>query len=193
MMKLVTPVTIGLVCGLAFGWWGYPRLAFEAIEQPLDFSHLTHTGDAVGMDCMDCHAGSDERFVSIPAIEQCAACHESPLTENAVELRLVDEFVTPGREIEWLVYSRQPAGVRFSHAQHIELAGLECASCHGGHAATATLPPLYRNRLSTYGRSLWGRGALGPDQGAPRGLDMNDCDACHRERGVVDSCLDCHR
>jgi hypothetical protein len=191
-MKLSSPVTVGLLCGLVLGWGAYPHLAFESRQQPLQFSHRAHTGDEVQMACLDCHATDDHRTIGIPAVELCAGCHESAITDHPDEARLVEDYVVPGREIDWLVYARQPAGVRFSHAPHVVLAEIACDECHGDHGSSDALPAHSVNRISTYPRSLWGRDALGPDIG-PRGLDMGDCDGCHRDRGVVDSCLDCHR
>lgn len=195
-MKLgwvVSPLTLGLVTGLALGWWVYPHLVFESVEQPLDFSHRLHVGEDVGMECLDCHGFEGARTIRVPTTDRCVFCHEEALTDSPDEIRLVEDYIAREREVEWLVYSRQPAGVRFAHAQHTELAELECSACHGAHAETETLPPLLRNRISTYSRALWGRGGLGPGDDHPRGLEMSDCDRCHRERDVEQSCLDCHR
>ncbi len=185
---------IGLVGALAAGRFGLPAALYERVEQPLQFSHAIHAGDAVGMSCEDCH-GFDEqgRFQGIPTTANCAMCHEEALTNTENERRLIDEYVRPGREIPWLVYARQPDNVHFPHAPHTVLADLTCERCHGDHERTASLRVYERNRLSTYSRDIWGRRISGLGSDPPDGMKMSDCSSCHRARGVIESCLDCHK
>ncbi len=113
--------TAGLALALALGWLGFPHLLYARAEQPLRFSHKTHVSDKTGFACADCHPlGEDGRFAGIPRIDNCAGCHAEPQGDSAEEKRLVEEYVKPGREIPWRVYSRQPENVRFPHAIHVK-------------------------------------------------------------------------
>jgi len=168
----------GLAVALALGWLGFPRLLFARAEQPLRFSHKTHA--ATGSGCADCHPiGADGRFAGIPRVETCAACHAEPQGKSADEKRLVEDYVKPGREIPWLVYSRQPDNVRFPHAVHVKRAGIACERCHGAHGASDALPALETNRITGYSRDL---------------ATMNDCESCHAQRlHERTACLACHK
>ena len=170
----------GLAFALVLGWVGFPRLLYARAEQPLRFSHKTHASDKTGFGCADCHPiGEDGRFAGIPRIDNCAGCHAEPQGETAEEKRLVEEYVTPGREIPWLVYSRQPENVRFPHAIHVKRAGIACERCHGAHGVSATLPLLETNRITGYGRDV---------------RKMSDCESCHAEHHRErTSCLACHK
>ncbi len=183
----------GLACGLALGWLVLPAWLYGRQAQPLDFNHDLHTGQA-GMACADCHAfRADGSFVGIPGTATCAECHAEPLGDTEAERILVEEYVAAGREIPWLVYSRQPQNVLFSHAPHVVLAGIECRRCHGDHGTGQTLPPYEYNRISTYSRNIWGPRLIGGGAEVWDSMKMSDCSRCHAERGVTDSCLMCHK
>jgi hypothetical protein len=170
----------GLALALAFGWLAFPRLLFARGEQPLRFSHQTHASETTGLGCADCHpVGEDGRFAGIPRIDNCAGCHAEPQGESAEEKRLVEEYVAPGREIPWLVYSRQPENVRFPHAVHVKRAGLACERCHGAHGASDVLPVHETNRVTGYSRDL---------------TKMSDCESCHAQHFPErTACLACHK
>jgi menaquinone reductase, multiheme cytochrome c subunit len=187
-MKRITRLipVVGLVVGLAFGWLVYPHLAFEAEPLAVPFSHLAHVGEDVGMECGDCHDHGRGRSLAMPAMESCLDCHDAIPGIDAT----ADELLAIARP--WVSRLEQPEGVRFGHPQHVELAGLECATCHGDHGQSTMSPPVQRNRISQYARALWGRDGLGPAR-ATAGMEMADCVRCHREQAVVQSCLDCHR
>lgn len=193
MRRTLLHVALPLAVGLALGWLVLPDLFFERVDPPLSFSHAVHTGEDVGLDCASCHGLDETRAITLPTLETCAACHSEMLGDSPQERVLVDEYVAAGREVDWPVHARQPEGVRFSHAQHVVLAELECGACHGDYGQLAATPPLFVNRLSGYPRALWGRGGIGPSPASFASLEMNDCVDCHRDRQVVQSCLDCHR
>jgi hypothetical protein len=172
--------SLGLGLALVVGWAGFPRLLYARAEQPLRFSHATHASDKTGLGCADCHPiGEDGRFAGIPTIESCAGCHAEPQGATDAEKRLVEDYVKPGREIPWLVYSRQPENVRFPHAVHVKSAGIACERCHGRHGASEALPPHETNRITGYSRDL---------------RKMSDCESCHAENGHPrTACLACHK
>src|SRR5690349_17898482 len=123
---------LGFAATMWAGWFAFPRVLYSTGSQPLNFSHKVHAGEKVGMSCDDCHGiGEDGRFAGIPRVEKCAGCHAEPVTESADEQLLVTRYVKTEREVPWLVYSRQPDNVAFSHAIHVKLAKLKCEQCHG--------------------------------------------------------------
>jgi hypothetical protein len=170
----------GLALALALGWAGFPRLLYARAEQPLRFSHKTHASDRTGLGCADCHPiGEDGRFAGIPRVDNCAGCHAEPQGETAEEKRLVAEYVTPGREIPWRVYARQPENVRFPHAIHVKRAEIGCGRCHGRHGESDALPVHETNRITGYSRGL---------------QKMSDCESCHAEHDHHrTACLACHK
>jgi hypothetical protein len=183
----------GAVLAFLFGWLLLPGILYQSLEQPLTFSHAVHAGEEMGLACEDCHVFlPDGSFAGIPPIETCAGCHEEAISESEAEKTLVSTYVKDNRPVPWLCYARQPDHVHFSHALHVRVAKLACQSCHGEHARTTQLRPLERNLLSGYSRDIWGS----PRAPAGRrgiGMKMTDCSACHRERLVSESCLDCHK
>jgi hypothetical protein len=183
----------GAAAALVGGWVAFPSVLYQTVNQPLQFSHAIHAGEKTGLACKDCHPiSADGRFAGVPGIETCTPCHQEAQGNSPDEKRLVEEYVTKGREIAWLVYARQPENVSFSHAQHVSLAGLPCERCHGPHGTSTRLRPFERNRVSGYSRDIWGRQLSRLGRAAWEGMKMDDCSACHRARGVRESCLDCH-
>jgi hypothetical protein len=184
----------GFASVLGAGWYGFPRVLYEQRTQPVRFSHGTHTGESAGLKCEDCHSvREDGRFTGIPAIAKCAECHAAAVGSSEDEKRMIRDFIEPNREIPWLVYSRQPANVQFPHAVHLKLGKLKCERCHGDHGKTDRLRPFERNRISGYSRDIWGRSISRFSLAANEGMKMSDCERCHREQGVSDSCLACHK
>jgi menaquinone reductase, multiheme cytochrome c subunit len=188
------PFFAGAAIALAAGWLAFPHLLYRQSRQPLRFSHKVHAGEKVGLSCDTCHAiGEDGRFAGIPGIEQCVGCHEQTQGTSVDEKLLVDNYVTPRREIPWLVYARQPENVYFPHAAHVKLASLSCESCHGGHGTSDSLRPHFRNRISGYGRDIWGASISRLRIGHGEGMKMDDCANCHEQKKVNAGCLDCHK
>ncbi|RPJ55168.1 MAG: cytochrome C [Acidobacteria bacterium] len=179
---------------LGIGWLVYPLALYETTDQPLQFSHKTHTGEKAGMACEDCHGfREDGTFAGIPRLENCANCHSEAQGTSAAEKALIEKYVSTNQEIPWLVYSRQPENVYFSHVQHVKLAEIKCERCHGPHGTSETLPPYQRNRISGYSRNIWGQSISGISTAPWDGMKMDDCEHCHAERSVGTSCMGCHK
>lgn len=182
----------GLGLSLAAGWIAFPAMLYERTPQPVRFSHKVHA-DTAGMKCEDCHSVRDDgRFSGIPPLAKCAECHAEPMGQTADEKRFVAQYVKANREVQWEVYSRQPDNAHFSHAIHVKAGKLSCETCHGSHGKTDALRPYEGNRVSGYSRDIWGRSMARLASGRA-GMKMDDCMACHRSRGVADSCLECHK
>ncbi len=184
----------GIAFGLFLGWYAFPIALYSADEQPLHFSHLTHTGEKAGMACEDCHSTLESgRFQGIPAVAKCAECHEAPLGETESEKKLVDEYISVKKEIPWRVYARQPDNAYFSHAPHVVLGKITCESCHGPHGSSDVLRPHYANRISGYSRDVWGANISGISTESWVGMKMDKCVRCHGDNGRRDGCITCHK
>jgi hypothetical protein len=184
----------GLATMLTLGWFAYPHVLYKQIDQPLQFSHQTHTGAKAGLTCDACHSiRPDGSFSGLPRIEVCAPCHAQAQGSSPEEKILIEKYVTPNREIPWLVYAQQPENAYFPHAPHVGLAKIECGRCHGPHGASDRLRPFQLNRISSYSRDISGRRISGIRLKASGGMKMSDCSRCHAERRVSDSCLACHK
>jgi len=183
----------GMAVMLAGGWVGLPKVLYKQKQQPLQFSHKAHKVKAE-MDCTACHDfREDASFAGLPKLESCAGCHAEPVGSTAAEKRLVEAYVKPEKEIDWLVYAKQPINARFSHAIHVKKAKLKCERCHGNHGSTATLRPYQYNVVSGYSRDIWGPAISRLGRASYQGMKMDDCIGCHREQRVEAGCLGCHR
>ena len=131
------------------------------------------------MACEDCHAfREDGSYAGIPNLENCAECHESPMTESETEARLVTDYVEPGKEIPWISYSRQPDNVFFSHAAHVLKAEMACTECHRDATLETMTPPVRVNRLTGYSNEV---------------MKMHVCEECHAREQVSNACDLCHK
>ncbi len=182
----------GFVIFSALGFWITPVILYASKPQPVQFSHKLHL-EQVDEGCKSCHYfREDGSFSGIPSIKKCMECHgDEPLGDDPREKALIP-YIKEGKPIPWLVYSRQPDCVFFSHAAHVASAGMDCAECHGDHGKTDGLRPYEYNRISGYSRDIWGRNILGIGD-PPDRMKMDDCADCHRENGVHDSCFVCHK
>jgi hypothetical protein len=190
----------GLIVALLVGWIIFPLLLYSEQSQPLNYSHAKHGPESsAGMDCEECHFFyEDGTFSGIPKLAKCMECHEdpeSPYTESPDEKKLLTDFVEPGREIPWLVYSRQPDCVYFPHIAHVRMAGTECKVCHGDFASNDRLPVYKVNRLTRYSIDIWGRNIAGFQKNSWGRMKMNDCANCHTKRGEEqnNACFVCHK
>ncbi len=190
----------GLVGALIVGWIVFPALLYSKKSQPLNFSHATHGPESdAGLECEECHFFyEDGAFSGIPGIKNCMECHEdpeSPLGESPEEVKLFTDYIEPGREIPWLIYSRQPDCVYFPHIAHVNMAEIECNVCHGDFS-TRKSPPVYKvNRLTRYSIDIWGRNIAGYKKNTWDGMKMADCAKCHTQKGKEDNnaCFVCHK
>ncbi|HIC92357.1 MAG TPA: cytochrome C [Syntrophaceae bacterium] len=172
---------VGFFIFSLFGWVMFPKILFLEKTQPIDFSHVAH-GEEAGLSCEDCHYfRADGSYAGIPSIDKCMECHEGGTGlegKAAQEEEKLLEFAEEGKEIPWLIYSRQPDNVYFSHAAHVKMAEIECNTCHGDMGEREH-PPIYKkNRLHPYSKQT---------------MAMETCEACHQERGVLNDCFVCHK
>ncbi|MDR0229770.1 MAG: c-type cytochrome [Flavobacteriaceae bacterium] len=124
--------------------------------QPIHFSHKIHAGDN-GIDCKYCHSSARSSKTSgIPSLNVCMNCHKN-ISEFTGEEgkdygKYTPEFYTgeiqklydavgwdpaaqkyTGKEkpVKWVRIHNLPDFVYYNHSQHVNVAGLECQTCHG--------------------------------------------------------------
>ncbi|MBW2296369.1 MAG: cytochrome C [Deltaproteobacteria bacterium] len=192
---------IGFAASLVIGWGIFPKLLYSQKHQPIDFNHAVHV-EEVDDGCESCHYfREDGSFSGIPDLESCMECHEDVIGASEEEEKFVEEYVVPEREVPWLVYSRQPDCVYFSHAPHVIAGKMACAECHG-HIGESDHARVYEeNRITGYSRDIWGKNMIGIAKNPWERMKMDDCSKCHvREnvnQGSVQTqkggCFVCHK
>lgn len=111
-----------------------------APKQPIAFSHKLHAG-AYEIDCKYCHTGVLKgKSATIPSVNICMNCHRAVKTESPQIQKIwaaADwnaETLTFGpnqKPIEWVRIHNLPDLAYFNHSQHVNVAGVECQTCHG--------------------------------------------------------------
>jgi hypothetical protein len=195
LLPVILAFLVGLGIALAVGWVVYPALLYSEKEQPVQFNHELHMLE-VPDDCASCHFfREDGTFAGVPTLNECIGCHESAIGETEEELKFVEEYVEKGREVPWLIYSRQPDCVFFSHAAHVTKAGMSCEECHGPIGQSTSLKPYQQNRITGYSRDIWGTDLTGLFKQHPwDSMKMDDCAKCHeKETGSKGACFQCHK
>ena len=116
-------------------------------EQPIAFSHKLHSGEQ-GIDCNYCHhSARSSKHSGIPSANVCMNCHtyinEGRSEEGTKEINKIyaaigfdpnSKTYIPGyvqKPIEWVRIHNLPDLAYFNHAQHVNVGGLECQTCHG--------------------------------------------------------------
>jgi hypothetical protein len=192
---------LGMALSLVIGWVLLPKALYSQKNQPFDFSHQIHM-EQVDNGCESCHFfREDGTFSGSPRLAQCVDCHSEMMGESENEAVFVEQYVAKGQEVPWLIYSRQPDCVFFSHAAHIQGAKLDCVTCHGNIGTSDTLKPYQYNRMTGYSRDIWGQNISGIKHNTWDRMKMDDCAACHKTAGIHDSsvqtgrdaCFVCHK
>jgi hypothetical protein len=191
----------GLIVSLVIGWVVFPKLLYSQKKQPIDFNHVLHN-EEVDEGCESCHFFRDDgSYSGVPTLEQCIDCHEEVQGESPDEQKFVEEYVAKDREVPWLIYSRQPDCVFFSHAAHVKLANMECVTCHGHVGESENLKDYQENRISGYSRDIWGENIAGFKRNSWDRMKMDDCSECHQRLGANQGsvqtekggCFVCHK
>lgn len=103
-------------------------------DQPVDFSHKIHAKQNK-IDCRYCHhIVDDSKHAGIPSPQLCMNCHnvvrEGKKTGKE-EIAKIYAAIENKQPIEWVRVHNLPDHVYFSHAQHVNIGGLDCTECHG--------------------------------------------------------------
>ncbi|MBN1277399.1 MAG: cytochrome c3 family protein [Deltaproteobacteria bacterium] len=199
---------VGLILSLIVGWIVFPMLLYSEHRQPMDFDHALHLdpervfgieGETDMERCQYCHGFYDDgTFMGIPRLDKCMECHddpEGPLGESPREEEFLQNYVAGENEIPWLVYSKQPDCVYFSHIAHVKMGEIECSVCHGDHGETESLPVYKKNRLTGYSINIWGKRISGYKKNTWDRMKMDDCAECHTKMGHEENnaCFVCHK
>ena len=184
---------LGLAASLLLGWVVFPQLLYSQKEQPIQFNHVLHS-ELVDNSCESCHFFRDDgTFSGVPKIAQCIDCHEEVQGESAEEEKFVTQYVQREREVPWLVYSRQPACVFFSHAAHVKMGKMECGTCHGLIGESETLKTYEANRITGLSRDIWGKNIAGFKKNTWDRMKMDDCSECHQKVDVNQNSVQTHK
>ncbi len=175
---------LGLIASLVVGWIVFPQVLYSQKKQPVDFNHALHN-EEVDEGCESCHFfREDGSYSGVPKLAQCIECHEEVNGEDPEEAKFVNQYVAKDREVPWLIYSRQPQNVFFSHAAHVKMGQMECVTCHGPIGESESLKVYEENRISGYSRDIWGKNIAGFKRNSWDRMKMDDCAECHRKEGV---------
>ncbi len=108
--------------------------------QPIAFSHEIHAGQ-YEIDCQYCHTGvRKSKSANIPSANICMNCHTAIKTESEEIQKIyaaidydpsTGEYGDNTQPIEWVRVHNLPDLAYFNHAQHVQVGGLECETCHG--------------------------------------------------------------
>jgi len=107
-----------------------------APAQPIAFSHKVHAGD-FKIDCNYCHTGvRTSKNANIPSVNICMNCHSSIVkitgaTELSTEIQKIYDAKLNNTPIEWVRVHNLPDLAYFNHAQHFDVGGVTCQTCHG--------------------------------------------------------------
>lgn len=113
-------------------------------KQPIAFSHKIHAGD-FEIDCKYCHTGALKgKQANIPSPNMCMNCHSQITTGTLTgegEIRKIyaavgydpatSTYTGKTQPIEWVRIHNLPDLAYFNHSQHVNVAGVECQTCHG--------------------------------------------------------------
>ncbi|HKZ36433.1 MAG TPA: c-type cytochrome [Chryseolinea sp.] len=105
-----------------------------APKQPIAFSHKIHAGQ-YEIDCQYCHVGASKgKNATIPSVNICMNCHnqikQGSLTGESEISKIVAAYEN-NKPIEWVRIHNLPDLAYFNHSQHVNVAGVECQTCHG--------------------------------------------------------------
>ncbi len=199
------PITLffilGLAASLVLGWVIFPQLLYSQRRQPVEFNHALHN-EEVDEECESCHFfREDGTYSGLAKLAQCIDCHEEVQGEDPAEEKYVKQYVAKGREVTWLVYSRQPDHVFFSHVAHVKMGKMDCVTCHGNIGESESLKVYQANRITGISRDIWGKNIAGFKKNTWDRMKMDDCSECHQRENfnqnsvqtLKGGCFVCHK
>jgi mono/diheme cytochrome c family protein len=132
-------IVVFLVTALAFkavigGLFSIGVQKGYAPTQPIAFSHKIHAGQ-YEIDCKYCHTGVMKgKSATIPSVNVCWNCHNQireGTNTGTAEIAKIVSAVETNTPIEWVRIHNLPDLAYFNHAQHVNVGGQECQTCHG--------------------------------------------------------------
>ncbi len=146
---------------LSSGYYVYAWMMQVGIDegympvQPIHYSHKIHSGENK-IECKYCHSSARvSKHSGIPSLNVCMNCHKNIAEYNgeedlengydrdfytneikklyaAVGWDEVNQVYTGKTQpVKWVRIHNLPDHVYFNHAQHVEVANIECQKCHG--------------------------------------------------------------
>jgi mono/diheme cytochrome c family protein len=109
-------------------------------KQPIAFSHKLHAG-SYEINCKYCHTGVLKgKQANIPSPNICMNCH-TQIKQESQEIQKIyaaigydvktASYTGKQKPIEWVRIHNLPDLAYFNHAQHVNVGGIECQTCHG--------------------------------------------------------------
>lgn len=124
LLVIALLIVVGAIAGILFT----RARASAAPEQPIPYSHQTHT--EAGVQCLFCHSSALRSPVAgVPSVQKCMGCHNVIATDRPAIQQVVG-YWERGEPIPWVRVNAQPDFIDFSHQPHLS-AGLNCETCHG--------------------------------------------------------------
>ena len=103
-------------------------------KQPIAFSHKIHAG-TYEIDCKYCHTGvMKNKSANIPSPNICMNCHSQikvGTNTGEAEIAKIYSAIENNKPIEWVRVHNLPDLAYFNHAQHVNVGGIACQTCHG--------------------------------------------------------------
>ena len=145
---------------LASGYFVYGYLMQVGVNQdyapiqPIHYSHRIHAGSN-GIDCNYCHSAARVgKSAGIPSLNVCMNCHKnisevSDTTATAEYSKAfydgeiaklykavgwdkdAQKYTGKTQPVKWVRIHNLQSFVYFNHSQHVNVAGVECQTCHG--------------------------------------------------------------
>lgn len=155
---LVLVTAILLLLSSAFFVYGYfMQVGVDqdyAPVQPIHFSHRIHAGNN-GVNCNYCHSAARVgKTAGIPSLNVCMNCHKN-ISEVSDTTATADyskdfydkeiaklykavgwdkdnqKYTGKTEPVKWVRIHNLQSFVYFNHSQHVNVAGVECQTCHG--------------------------------------------------------------
>lgn len=155
---LVLVTSIFLLLASAFFVYGYLMQVGVDQEyapiQPIHYSHKIHAGSN-GIDCNYCHSAARvSKNAGIPSLNVCMNCHKniSEVSDTTATAEYSKDFYDKEiaklykavgwdkdnqkytgvtQPVKWVRIHNLQSFVYFNHSQHVNVAGVECQTCHG--------------------------------------------------------------
>lgn len=113
-------------------------------KQPIAFSHKIHAGQ-YEIECNYCHTGALKgKQANIPSANICMNCHtqiQQGTNTGTGEIAKIyaaigydpatGSYTGKQKPIEWVRIHNLPDLAYFNHAQHANVGGIQCQTCHG--------------------------------------------------------------
>lgn len=163
------------------------------IEQPIEFPHFRHAGDAkdggMQINCMYCHTYARRSMVAgIPPVQKCIGCHQNiESVRDKPRIKKLFEYWDAKKAIPWKKVHDLPDFVRFNHERHIQRFYFQqdrpyqevCGYCHGD---VKKMTVARRQKALTMG---WCASCHQKDHpvsanSTKTGHGPNDCFTCHK-------------